>query len=495
MKHLMRFGDLLDLEWFLEEDRRSDPTETLRRDRALGLEAQRAGIPEEQWGALWLSRRRAAVDGAMPSLVWKSAVATLRLFAVTFGLIAGALMTRGLLVYSGVEPVNVSLFWGVVVLPQALLCLVAAGLLALRVLGVVRLRVPLRPLFSWLMRRPGRLSSQMGFVRSVLGGSGWATRMAAWEGLSVLHLAGACVAVGSLAALLFSVAVTDLAFGWQSTLQVGAQGMHALVSVLALPWSWLPQEWGLCPSLAHIEGSRMVLKEGIARLENASLVAWWPFLAMSLGTYGMMPRLALFALCRMRLRHLERTLVHPDIGRIIDRMHAPSVETPSWGEPPSEPLPLGDQHPVFSEAFLHGAGDAAVGTVLVVPPELSGRIPEARLCEVALGVGAQGPMCVWYAPLEKESMIEVGTRLQALVWVRDRRRCVVVVEAWQPPIRESLEAIRILAAHVSSVALLLCGRPTPDNWFTPPASVEEETWAAAAERIGPDRIEIFGVPK
>jgi hypothetical protein len=35
-------------------------------------------------------------------------------------------------------------------------------------------------------------------------------------------------------------------------------------SLLALPWSWLPAQWGLTPTLAQIEGSRIVLKEGIS---------------------------------------------------------------------------------------------------------------------------------------------------------------------------------------------------------------------------------------
>ena len=46
--------------------------------------------------------------------------------------------------------------------------------------------------------------------------------------------------IGLLAATLTRVAFSDLAFGWQSTLKVGAQGMHSLVWVLSLPWSWLP---------------------------------------------------------------------------------------------------------------------------------------------------------------------------------------------------------------------------------------------------------------
>lgn len=389
---------------------------------------------------------------------------------------------------------NVSLFWAVVVLPQALLCLCTVGLLLLRAVGVLRLHMPLRPLFSWLLARFRHLSPQAELVRCVLWGSGNTTRMAAWEGLSLLHWGGLCVALGSLASLFFSVAVTDLAFGWQSTLQVGAQGMHALVSVICLPWSWLPQAWGLCPSLAHIEGSRMVLKEGITTLENVNLVVWWPFLAMSLGTYAVMPRFVLLVLCRLRLWHLERILIHPDLERIIDRMHAPLLESRPSAEPPADPLPLGDQYVAFSEPSFASA-DRVVGAVLIAPPEWEGRISEDRLRPMALFAGGQAPVDIFYAPLEPDAMAAVLNQLQTLAWVRDRQRCVLAIEAWQPPIRELLEAIRILAAHVSSVALLLCGRPLHGDWLVPPNEVEKEVWAAAIKRLHWEYIEIFGVPQ
>lgn len=60
MKYGMRFGDLLDLEWFLEQDRQADPGETLKRDRSLGLEAQERSVRQAGYASFWLERRRAA---------------------------------------------------------------------------------------------------------------------------------------------------------------------------------------------------------------------------------------------------------------------------------------------------------------------------------------------------------------------------------------------------------------------------------------------------
>jgi hypothetical protein len=495
MKRDMRLGEYLDLEWFLEQDRLADPAETLGRDRGLGLEAQAAAVPVPEFGWFWLARRRSETGGAAPSSILASGLAALRILLAGLGLVAGVSLVRGLLMYSGTEPVNVSVFLLAAVFPQAGLCLVAAALLGARLLGFGRLHIPLRPLFSLLWRRPGRLSPQAGFVRSLFLGPGWPARMLAWECLALLHLGGLCLAVGSLAGLMISVTVTDLAFGWQSTLQVGARGMHAVVSFLALPWSWLPAGWGLAPSLEQIEGSRIVLKEGISTLASADLIAWWPFLAMSLLAYALLPRLVLLGICRHALRRLERGFVHPGLGRIVDRMSSPLVETAAGAGVPSTPLPLRRKLPVRPEGHDALESSETAGSVLLLPPELEGRIGADDLAAAALRAGGQAPVRIVPAALEEGAVAGVLAACRGLEWVGGRQRYIVLVEAWQPPIRESLQAIEALGRDDEggrSLTLLLCGRPSGGRWLTPPDATDREVWSAAVERLAPMRVDIFG---
>jgi hypothetical protein len=494
MKHGMRLGDFLDLGWFLEQDRVADPVVALRRDRRLGLEAQAASVPVEGLGMFWLRNRRAEA-GTTPASLLASGLNVLRLVLAVAGLAAGVSLARGLLAYAGAEPVNVSVFLLLAVFPQAALCLLAALLLAARAMGKGQFRIPVRPLFSLLWNRPGRLGAQAGFLRALFLGQGWPARMLAWECLGLLHLGGACLAGGSLAGLLIGVTVTDLAFGWQSTLQVGAQGMHALVSLLSLPWSWLPPRWGLAPTLGQIEGSRIVLKEGISTLASADLIAWWPFLAMCLLVYALLPRLVLLALARHTLRRLERGFVHPALGRIIDRMRSPLVGTPDSAEPVSMPLPL--RSTAAGEA-LAAAGDAAdrrAGCVFLLPPELEGRVAGDDLAATALRVGGEGPVRIVSAALDAGDARRVLGESAGLDWAGGRERYIVLVEAWQPPIRENLQAIEMLArdeAGGRSLTLVLCGRPAGGRWLTAPSEVDREVWTAAVERLAPLRIDIFG---
>jgi hypothetical protein len=100
--------------------------------------------------------------------------------------------------------------------------------------------------------------------------------------------------LGLLAATLFKVVTSDIAFGWQSTIQLSPTAVHSLARAIAAPWSWALEGDAAFPSLAQIEGSRIILKEGIYHLSTPDLVSWWPFLCLAVLVYGLLPRLLLF---------------------------------------------------------------------------------------------------------------------------------------------------------------------------------------------------------
>ena len=96
-----------------------------------------------------------------------------------------------------------------------------------------------------------------------------------WPAFILVQMGGIGFNLGVLGATLSKVVFSDMAFAWQSTLQLSPELVAELVRWIALPWSWIvPQAY---PSLEQIQGSQMVLKEGVAHLATANLVAWWPF--------------------------------------------------------------------------------------------------------------------------------------------------------------------------------------------------------------------------
>jgi hypothetical protein len=354
--------------------------------------------------------------------------------------------------------------------------------------------IPLRPFLEFFWRRQGRLSMQAGFARSLFLGRGWAGPMLAWDCLRLLHLGGLCLALGTLAGTLFSVAVTDLAFGWQSTLRIGAEGMLGLVSFLALPWSWLPADWGLIPTLSQIEGSRIILKDGMEALASADLVAWWPFLCMCLAAYALLPRLALLGVAYRGLRRLEDGFVHPDLARIADRMRSPVLASSSAREGVSTPLPLAEAATMGTASVSNSpAGSVQAGCVLLLPPELEGRIVLDDLDAMARRVCGYPLTRVLPVDLEEGQIEAVLTRCADLVWAGGHERFLVLVEAWQPPIRENLQALRLLGQGVNrSLTLVLTGRPAGGCWLVAPDQSQVQVWTEALERLTPLRVSIFG---
>ena len=492
MKHGMRLGDYLDLEWFLEKDRTLDPQDVLDRDRKIGLAATADSVPPDLHASYWLERRRRADGGRLPSGFLRSILFMLRSALGLGGFLAGIALTRALLLYSGVEPVNVSVFLLVAVFPQIAFLLLATGLMVFRGVRGNGAGIPLRLVFDFVWSRPASLSPQAGFVRALFLRRGWPARMLGWEGLRLAHLGGLCLASGSLAGLAVSVAVTDLAFGWQSTLQVGAQGMHSLVSILSRPWSWLPAQWGLTPTLAQIEGSRIILKDGIQALASADLVAWWPFLCVCLLVYALLPRLVLLGWAHWLLRRVERGFVHPDLPRIVDRMRVPLLGPVKTGEAPSALLPVNAEQAAGNERFAT-TSPVGVGCALLLPPELVGRIDVGRLSELTRRVcGYPDPRILPFA-LDPEEVRQALAECAGLAWVGGHERFVVLIEAWQPPIRENLLGLQLLGQERGrSLILVLCGRPCEENWLTAPGETDREVWADAVARLAPLRVDIFG---
>ncbi len=494
MKHGLRLGDYLDLEWFLDQDRHADSSQTLERDRQLGLAAASDGIPANRFFSYWLAQRRAGEKEVLPSALLRTVRTLTRWAVAALCLGSGISMIRALLLYSGVEPINISVFLLVAVVPQILLCVAALVVLGIKSRGDWS---GFSLLFScvraWLGR--GR-SKAAGFMSIMLSGRGWAARMLAMDCLACMQLGGLCFALGCLTGFLLSVAVTDLAFGWQSTLQVGAQGMHALVSMLALPWSWMPASWGGAPSLAQIEGSRIVLKEGISTLVNADLAAWWPFLGFCLLVYAVVPRCILLAFADRRLRNMERVFMHPDVRRIVDRMSVPRLDSGMTKEAPPATLPLDelDAHNAV-ENVPAGHDRPRLGCVLLLPPELMDRIAGRDLAQLGRSVYGYAPGRVFWTDLEQDGISDVLKACSGLSWEGDHERYAVLVEGWQPPIRENLLALKQLgqdARQNRTLSLILAGRPLGDNWLTAPTQIERKAWIEAVERLDPLHIEIFG---
>lgn len=463
----------VDVPAWLDADRATPYAERARRDReiarALGSLDDPAAAVRGWWqvaGAGHRATSGARLERTRRLIGFGTAVA---------GLLAGGTVALAAFQYDGTHPVNVV---------RVLALLVALPLVLL--LPTLLLAVPAGPLRSVqealaatsfgsvaaaLARRLGKPSADvlLLFDRSAAR-AGPAGRFAKWQMLYWSQLAGAAFATAALATGLLLVTFTDLAFGWSTTLSVEPPTVSRLVATTAAPWrAFAPSA---VPSLELIEQSQYFRFEGRAPSGAAprTLTGWWPFTLLAIATYALLPRLALLALARVRLRAATRALLleDPRVTALLDRMRSPEVATasPSPAEMlAEEPLPA----PTARE-HLRGRAQAILWEGSLAPTD-------AHRYARRLGV-------------ELTDVIEAGGNLgladerAALARLEGDGRghsLIVFTPAWEPPLLEFLDFLAALRKRIGSDASIVV-TPVAESGGKVTA-LERDVWSRAVARL------------
>ena len=358
MKPLWRIPDFLDLEYFFIQDKQLEEKEGIRmlrdRDRKFYLndiapdfEATEA---DREWLIYrWLQEQRKRENRAqngqalLPGRMWYELYGLFWSVFSFMAMAAGASLCYSFLTYTGKQPVNVSLFFLVFVGFQFLILLSLFFAAIIRKIRGLDLRSSLllsfvnKGLNSFLFRlRKYGLDKMSGMRRSQCAAALAAVRARGkgygplffWPLFLLFQLFGIAFNFGVLGALLVKVATSDLAFGWQSTIQLSSAFVFRIVQWLAFPWSWLLGSISY-PGLEQIEGSRMILKDGFYHLASEDLVSWWPFLCLAICCYCLLPRIILFIVGSIeRNRTLGRiSFNRTDHNQLVHRLLTPRLET------------------------------------------------------------------------------------------------------------------------------------------------------------------------
>ncbi|MBI9090401.1 MAG: DUF2868 domain-containing protein [Desulfobacterium sp.] len=513
-------GDIIDLEYLLEQDKRCEEEDLLQqRDRDLYLGHVAPGLTntidtEESPGECpstlvrrWLSLMRKS-NGLFPGKLWDEGFRLLRTAFFLGGLGGGLVLSLSLFSYTGRLPLNISYFFGIILVPQTLLLFITLGyLIALVTRPVKRVGFGFYPLLSLLVERAmkglhqramnrlssekqGALAAAIGVVRRSQKNYGL---LFFWPLFVLMQLFGVGFNLGVIGTTLARVVFFDTAFGWQSTLAFGHGLVFKVVSFVALPWSWLFPEGIGYPSLAQVEGTRLVLKDGIYNLATRDLVSWWPFLCLSVVVYGLLPRLALLFWGAMAQDRALKGLGFDrwELKKLVNRLVTPIVSTepltpqaavPESKVPPSprekEVRELPDRflalvHDDIYDDACHGEGfktiveqtmNCHVGDTLRIGLDFSEEID-------ALGAVFDPPGGEQASPVSGVLLLQ---------------------EAWLPPIREILDFI----AHVSRVSktlplvVVLIGKPGPDTLFTATDPRDREIWNMKINSLGDPLVHV-----
>ncbi|MDQ8202355.1 DUF2868 domain-containing protein [Pelagicoccus sp. SDUM812003] len=470
--------------------------------RALRERDQSLELPGELWSPrenrrgiarAWLRerlRRDPVVKLAADSVMQSLGVAG-QLLAALGGLMGVAAATAAL-AYTGQAPINVSAFFFVFVLLQALLAvalllafLMPAGLKELLVAGpIFRVsRFVLRLLLEKTQALAGRfLAGQnrhdaaeiAGLARSRLALHG---RQLKWLSFRKIQGAALCFNLGALAALLVSVFFSDRAFGWQTTLELRAEQAQRVTELVASPWSWRLGEGVGYPTVEQIEGSRIVLKDGIQSLETDDLTIWWKFLALGMLCYGILPRAVFWGLGGLQFKKAVRDYDFRNAAaeRLFERLR------PRRARFEAERVAQGaDLGPVGEAAHDTSSSRSAV---CLFSRELEAIVDVAALRRALAERWSMSLESVQMRPLSDGSIDLDGESLS------EERQYALVFESWMPPIKEIERRIKEMRAAVdarSLIKVVLLGIPQGDKGEVSlaPAGQYADVWDSFIRRLG-----------
>ena len=516
MKLPWRIRDVIDLEYFLHEG--ADHGALSQTDRKTYLEYIQPALIKNKKPfhdkksilRLWLEHKKNTVkirgeDKILPGESFQTIFWFMLLFIIAAGIATGSGATLSFLFYKGFSPINVSAFLGIFVLLQVILVLLTVTL------SIMRKHVRLFHNLSITHKILGSLFARLSFtlretavsalpakdrnrLMAAIGrGKGKQSRYGFiffWPVFILMQVFAVCFNMGVLLSLILKVIVSDLAFGWQSTLQFSAQAFHQAVVLFSLPWSWFVPPDLAHPTIEQIEGSRIVLKDGIYHLSTSGMISWWPFLCFAIAFYGLLPRviLLLTGIIGQRRAIARIDFQTAECDQLIRNLTTPKIRTSGS---PIEPALDSEsfsstiqQNDILDNPPLPATDNPIIA---IVPDDIDESCPidklQARITRVT------GHRLVQKISFGAEAMQSIESIQEILNLTPENRNAGILVlqEAWQPPIREALLFLVLLRKTIGNQTIIqigLIGKPQPATIFTLPDSNDMKTWKQAVASLG-----------
>lgn len=457
----------------------------------------------------WLERRRqternsADMEKILPGDAFTGIYKLLLFFLVITGAVTGTGLAFSFLLYKGPEPepVNVSGYIGVLVLAQIILIFILMTASGLRRLNLSIIQ-PLHLIFSGFLAKmflmikeklPAAHRNNMQMITALIKGKRKIYgSVFYWPIFIMAQVLGIGFNLGVLSGTMIRVLGSDLAFGWESTVQWSSQAVYNIVRTMAVPWSWFVPSPIAHPTLDQIEGSRIILKDGIYGLATPDLVSWWPFLCLAVLFYGLLPRIILFAGGGIAQNKALQGLSfnHVSCDRLIRRMTTRSVITE--GEHESADAGSVRDVPESSEASdPDDLSDIRLtkenGLIALIPEDIAEHCSDQSLRDViykTFGSEIRKKIAIIGDIDEDRDVLDSAARSEE---TEDPATILLIQEAWQPPIKEALSFIQELR-HIfgpeSKVFVCLIGKPGPDTIFTRAQERDGQMWETAIRKTG-----------
>jgi len=317
----LKLGDYIDIYQMLES--REDIS---AENRAFALKHKEFINSPLKLIDLWRDSKVHLIPYPPDSLNIIKLLSTITIFSFITALLFGIFSGIALLHYNGKEPINLLYFFAMVsIFPIITMGFtISAMVLANRSHSIM---VHLSPAY-WLEYVIGHLPSKHQESISKLKVN---PLISNWLIIYRSQSIALIFSLGLFITLLGSVASSDIAFSWSTTLHITAEELHSFFSSVARPWREIFPS--AVPSLELIEKSHYFRLGGELNseiIDNAMLLGeWWKFLAMTTLTYAIILRAILLFISMVGFqRALNRSTLNL-CRDILKEMREPFITTQS----------------------------------------------------------------------------------------------------------------------------------------------------------------------
>lgn len=238
-------------------------------------------------------------------------------------------------------------------------------------------------------------------------------------------------ATGMLLAFVVYLFVTDLAFGWSSTIDLGAGTLHSLTAALSWPWQAFWRD--AVPSLELVEQSRYYRAAPALAETPESLGQWWRFLLMCLLAYVWLPRVLSFTWQRWRLKRMQINCFENDalIAGWWQRMEKGAVS---------------QEAEVVAQLGQKEESDSAVDRLPICPHiVLWGMWSDEQWAPVKETLNRSIPDFQLYKIRDKRWLAESASSIQSA----PDDSALIICKGWEPPTGELADFCRSVSAGSS----------------------------------------------
>ena len=466
-------------------------------ERRLYLEQIRPLLKENETNhrgkvlSLWVQAKKSQHQGLTPGQIFNTTLRFIFFIFILSGFTTGIGAAISYLTYSGTKPVNIAVYFiFFVFVPLLILAVSLVSLLSLRfkilsyffqtpyafVLYIIR-KSAMRLTAKISGEKRLQIEAAFGMLRI---NNEKYNRLYLQTLFKLFQITGLMFSTGVLLATLFKVITTDLAFGWQTTIQTAPATIHKIVQALSLPWSWAVPDHLSSPVLAQIEGSRIILKEGIENLLSSHMASWWPFLCFAVFFYTILPRFILYLTGRyLEIRDKKKWLnTNHTAERIVSQLtsfHMTFGGTVSVQHRENDKID--DVEHIPSVQPYHGHTTALIPEDIYDTDTFRGLFEEASIIIISGNI---------------DEDLNKLKKMTAEAAPSDR--LILVCEAWLPPIKETLDylkRLRELTGKGTVVVAGLIGKPSPGEAnFLDVSDSDFKVWQNKIMTLGDETISL-----